>query len=92
MTAINVEFYGIPRQRAGVAQATVELAGGDIRLGDVIEALAERFPELGAACCDGRRLQDECVANLGGEHFVRDPTTPLSSATVLLILSADAGG
>ncbi|MCE9547894.1 MAG: MoaD/ThiS family protein [Planctomycetia bacterium] len=88
MTSIRVELFGIPRQRAGVAETSAE---GN-RLADVLADLAARFPGLAEACIDAGRLRPGYVANLRGERFVSDPDTPISADDCLLILSADAGG
>ena len=85
---VLVEFFGIPRARAGVAQAKADGSN----LGDVVEVLAHRFPKLGEACFDGRTLKPGYTANLRGEKFLTDPTTPVSEGDVILILSLDAGG
>jgi molybdopterin converting factor small subunit len=85
---IRVELFGIPRDRAGVAQATAQGA----QVGDVLAELAERFPRLAETCFDGQRLRPGYVANLNGDCFVTDPATPLKPGDSLLILSADAGG
>ena len=86
---MTVEFYGIPRQRAGVAHTT---AAGTT-LGEVLADLAARFPEFDADCLESSStLRPQVVANLGGNRFIRDPHTPLSEDDILLILSADSGG
>lgn len=86
--AVTVEFFGIPRQRAGVASTMVE-AGV---LEDVLKSLAEQFPRLAEACFDGGRLRSGYLANLNGARFVSDPQTGLQPGDQILILSADAGG
>ncbi len=86
--SVVVEFYGVPRQRAGVERAEI----GATSLGGAIAMLAERFPELAAACFEGNRLHAAYTVNLNGKHFVRDPSTPLADGDVLLMLSTDAGG
>ena len=50
---IQVEFFGIPRARAGIEKTT---ANGSC-LGEVLAELATRFPELAETCFDGRRLR-----------------------------------
>jgi molybdopterin converting factor small subunit len=85
---VTVEFFGIPRQRAGVAETTSRSG----RLGDVLADLERRFPGLTEDCLADGRLRPACVANLNGEAFVSDPATILSPGDALLILSADAGG
>ena len=82
-----VEFLGVPRQRAGVAELVVE-AG---TLGQLLETLSDRLPSLSDLIV-GNRLQPSFVANLNGDEFISDPGTPLRADDYVLILSADAGG
>jgi len=86
--AIHVELFGIPRERAGVGAA--EVAGRT--LGDVLTALAARFPRLAGECICDARLVDGYTANVNGQRFVVDPATPLADGDAVLLLSADAGG
>lgn len=90
--SIQVEFFGISRQRAGAASTVVELDSDPARLGDVISTLGARFPGLASICLQSGRLRAGFLANVDGERFVRDPETPLHRGESLLILSADAGG
>lgn len=85
---VTVEFFGIPRARAGLATTTAQ---GNT-LGEVLVDLAERFPELAQTCIDGNSLRAGYVANIGGDRFVTDPDTSLPDDAALLILSQDAGG
>ena len=82
-----VEFLGVPRQRAGVAELVVE-AG---TLGQLLETLSDKLPSLSDLIV-GNRLQSSFVANLNGDEFISDPGTPLRADDYVLILSADAGG
>lgn len=82
-----VEFFGLPRERAGVAELQIEAA----TLGQALEVLARRFPRLGELV-GGGRLHPSVAANLNANAFVSDPATPLQRTDRLLILSADAGG
>jgi molybdopterin converting factor small subunit len=84
---MRVELLGMPRERAGVAE--VELQADT--LGQLLLALAARFPSLGELITTDR-LPSSVVANLNGDRFVSDPRTPLEDADSVLILSADAGG
>lgn len=88
---IKVEFFGIPRQRAGVDRLTLPLAAAEISVGDVLLRLNERLPGF-SACLDGDWLRPQYSANVDGQRFVSDPATRLQSGQTLLILSADAGG
>ncbi len=86
--SVKVEFFGIPRARAGVTETT---AGGHT-IGDVLEELARRFPQLAQTCIEGRNLKTGYTLNLTGNCFLTDPEVPLSDGDVLLFLSLDAGG
>jgi molybdopterin converting factor small subunit len=91
---VRVEFFGVPRIRAGVSFVEI---GGASTLGEAYEVLANRLPTLQGECLRLQggvtwELTDHCVANLGGDRFVRDLGQPLKPDDVLLILSADAGG
>jgi molybdopterin converting factor small subunit len=82
-----VEFFGVPRERAGLAHLDVQAE----TLGQLLSALAVRIPGF-AECVIDDRLHPAFTANLNGDEFVSDPATPLSQDDCLLILSADAGG
>lgn len=84
----TVEFFGIPRLRAGVASTTAE---GNC-LGDVLAELSCRFPLLAETCIDGRTLRSGYTINLNGQRFVSDPELPLSEGDAVMLLSIDAGG
>jgi molybdopterin converting factor small subunit len=83
-----VEFFGITRQR--VEAAVVEVAGGS--LGEVLRTVRRRFPLLAELITADGHLHPSLAANVNGDVFVSDPTTPLRPDDHLLILSADAGG
>lgn len=84
---MRVELLGIPRERAGVGELELEAD----TLGQLLVALAVRFPSLGELIT-ADRLQPSVVANLNGDRFVSDPGTELKEGDSVLILSADAGG
>ena len=86
--SVQVEFFGIPRARAGVPTACSDGSS----LGEVLGDLAQRFPQLAEACIDGRQLRPGYTANLEGSTFVTDPETPLRDGDRILLLSIDAGG
>ncbi len=85
---VRVELFGIARRAAGVAATTA--AGG--RLDEVLIDLARRFPQLAQSCLGPGRLRPGYLANLNGDRFINDPTTPVAPGDCLLILPADAGG
>jgi molybdopterin converting factor small subunit len=84
---MHVEFLGVPRQRAGVAELVVEAE----TLGQLLAELSHRLPSLSELIV-GDRLHPAFVANLNGDEFISDPRTTLGSSDYVLILSADAGG
>jgi molybdopterin converting factor small subunit len=84
---MHVEFFGVPRQRAGVPRLEVKAD----TLGQLLGTLAAQIPSLGEFIA-ADRLHSSFVANLNGDRFVDDPGTPLSAQDCVLILSADAGG
>ena len=84
---MRVELLGVPRERAGVAELEMQAD----TLGQLLAALALRFPSLGELISAGR-LPPSVVASLNGDQFVSDPGTQLGQDDCILILSADAGG
>jgi molybdopterin converting factor small subunit len=84
---MHVEFLGVPRQRAGVADMVVDAR----TLGQLLETLAIRLPALSEIIA-GDRLHPSFAASLNGDEFISDPGTPLRAEDCVLILSADAGG
>ena len=84
---MHVEFFGLPRERAGIYGVEVQAE----TLGQLLEKLAAQIPPL-AEFVDANRLHPLFVANLNGDCFVSDPATPLRESDHVLILSADAGG
>jgi molybdopterin converting factor small subunit len=88
---MRVEFFGVPRDRAGTSEMEVHAD----TLGQLLETLATRIPSLDKIIGgngSGVRLHPSFVANLNGDRFVSDPRTPLGKDDCVLILSADAGG
>ena len=84
---MHVEFLGVPRQRAGVAELVVEAS----TLGQLLTTLSDRLPALSEVIL-GNRLHPAFAANLNGDEFISDPDTALKADDYVLILSADAGG
>jgi molybdopterin converting factor small subunit len=88
---VRVEFFGIARQRAGVAVLEVPMAAPTGTLGEVLGGVVDRVPSL-SDLVPGGLLHDSLQANLDGRSFVSDPATAIRDGQSLLILSADAGG
>jgi molybdopterin converting factor small subunit len=84
---MHVEFLGVSRERAGVAEADIQAE----TLGRLLGTLAARMPRL-AELITVDRLHPSLAANLNGERFISDPETPLRDEDHVLILSADVGG
>ena len=84
---MQVEFYGVSRQRAGVGSLEINAA----TLGELLTILSARVPAL-SDLIEGDRLHPALAASLNGDRFVRDPHTPLGHDDCVLLLSADAGG
>lgn len=84
---MHVEFLGIPRERAGVSEVEIEAE----TFGQLLDALAVRFPALRDLLTDGR-LHSSIAANLNTDEFVNDPRRSLNADDRLILLSSDAGG
>jgi molybdopterin converting factor small subunit len=80
---VTVEFYGLPRERAGVS----EVAVGPGSLREVLSSVTEALPRL-RPLLEGGSIQ----LSIDGERFVEDLDEPVADGTRLLVLSADAGG
>ena len=80
---VTVEFYGLPRERAGVGEVAV--GPGSVR--EVLSSVAVALPRL-RPLLDGPHV----LLSIDGERFVEDLDEPLAHGSRLLVLSADAGG
>jgi molybdopterin converting factor small subunit len=91
---ITVEFFGIPRQRAGRAKMKLSLrdCAESATLGTILEILARELPDFARDCVVDNRLKKGYIANINGQRFITDPEAPITDGETLLILSADAGG
>ena len=84
---ITIEFYGIPRQRAGRAELTVRAD----TVAEVLAAVQRECPRLAGLESAGR-LAPHYLLSLHGHQFVTDLHQRLRDGDRLLLLSADAGG
>ena len=84
---MHVEFFGVSRDRAGMAATDVDAD----TLGRLLGTLAANMPRLGELIV-GDRLHSSLAASLNGDRFISDPDTPLREDDRVLIVSADAGG
>ncbi len=85
---VTVEFYGVPRLRAGRAELAVEAA----RACDVLAAVRSACPRLHDLIAADGRLAPHYLLSIDGGEFFRDLSRALPEGTHLLLLSADAGG
>jgi molybdopterin converting factor small subunit len=85
---VRVEFFGVPRLRAGVP--SLDVTASD--LGLAFAAVCEALPEVAASCFTDGELRPEYLASLNGNTFTRDPATPLNEGDSVMLLSADVGG
>ncbi len=85
---ITVEFFGIPRQRAGRGEVSVRAR----TVGEALAAVVRQCPSLsGLRSADGT-LAKQFLLSLNGERFITDLEEVLTGGEHLLLLSADAGG
>jgi hypothetical protein len=86
--SVIVEFFGVPRLRAG--QATLAVAPGTAAA--VLAAVERACPALAGLLRPDGRLAPHYLLSLDGREFVTDLSLVLSPGTRVLLLSADAGG
>jgi molybdopterin converting factor small subunit len=85
---IQVEFFGVPRLKAGVVSTQVTADN----IAELFTVLREQLPEFADACLNGDRLAAEYLLSINGIQFTRDETITLHEGDQVLILSADVGG
>ena len=86
--AVTIEFYGVPRERAGRADLTVAAA----TVGEALAAVVRSCPRLSSLVRADGRLAPQYLLSLDGQRFLTDPGQALRPGDRLLLLSADAGG
>jgi molybdopterin converting factor small subunit len=85
---VTVEFYGVPRLRAGRGELAVAAA----TVADALAAVAVACPGLADVRRPDGRLAPHYLLSLDGTRFVTDLGEALRAGDRLLLLSADAGG
>jgi molybdopterin converting factor small subunit len=83
-----VEFYGVPRLRAGRSELVVQAE----TVRDVLGALERECPGLGRMVLENDRLSPQYLLSLDGGIFIRDLRKAVQAGDRLLLLSADGGG
>jgi hypothetical protein len=82
-----VEFFGIPRQRAG--RAELDVPAGTVA--ELLAAVERACPGLSGLTRDGR-VSPHYLLSLDGQRFVTDLRQAVQPGERILLLSADAGG
>lgn len=90
--AITVEFFGIPRVRAGLERVEIPVVRQSVRLSEILAKVAEQLPNFAESCMQGDRLSEHCIASIDGTQFVRDEDVEVEDHRTIILLSADAGG
>lgn len=90
---VVVEFFGVPRQLAGVAQTTVE-AADDSDLRALLHAVRDRFPALSASVigADASEVLAPYMLSIDGRRTAHDLGERLRAGERVLILSSLVGG
>jgi molybdopterin converting factor small subunit len=90
--AITVEFFGIPRVRAGLERVDVPVMKKTAMLSEVLASLAQRLPGFAESCMQGDRLSEHCIASIDGAQFLGAEDIEIEDHRTIILLSADAGG
>jgi molybdopterin converting factor small subunit len=85
---VTVEFFGVPRQRAG----RPELAVAARSVGELLKAVELACPGLAGLRRPDGRLSGHYLLSIDGRRFVSDIGQALQPGDRVLLLSADAGG
>ena len=85
---VTVEFFGIPRCRAGRDSISVRAR----TVGELLEAVQVSCPGLSDLRGPGGGLARHYLLSLDGRQFVDNPGQSLRPGVPVLLLSADAGG
>jgi molybdopterin converting factor small subunit len=85
---ITVEFFGVPRLRAGTGSVQLDA----VSLATALRGLGRVCPGLAGTVLAGESVHPAYCVCLNGERFLTDPATLLADGDVLLVMSADVGG
>lgn len=86
-STIIVEFFGVPRMRAGRADLRVSAR----TIAEALAVVAHECPGLSDLVQEGR-LAKPYLLSINGRRFQANLDQALSNNDQLLLLSADAGG
>ena len=85
---VTVEFFGMPRQRAGRADLVLPAA----TILQLLQSVAQACPQLNDLRQADGRLSPHYLLSINGQRFLTDLQEELRSGDQVLLLSADAGG
>ena len=85
---VTIELYGLPRLRAGAERC--ELPAGPLHA--LLTALAGALPGLVPDILRDGHLTEHALLAIDGRDLLVDPSTEISDGTVLVLISAQAGG
>ena len=88
MNQVTIELFGIPRQRAGIAEMTVTAC----TIADALQQLATSCPNLDGLFQKNGTLSPHYLLSINGARFAGQLQEMLPSHARLLLFSADAGG
>jgi len=89
---ITVEFFSIPKRRAGVNELEVQ-TDVPLLLTELLAQVAQAIPEFGECCLDqSGQLQRHYLAILDSERLRPHSGTLIPCDSRVIILSADVGG
>jgi len=88
LPVVTIEFYGIPRARAGRKDVVVSAATA----GEALAEASKECPNLAGLFQSDGRLSPHYLLSLDGQCFVTDLAHVMHSGDRLLLLSADVGG
>jgi hypothetical protein len=86
--SVTVEFFGMPRARAGRREITAPAA----TVAEVLAAIQAACPALADIVGPNGRLRPQYLLSLDGTRFLINPAEQIAAGARLLLLSADAGG
>jgi molybdopterin converting factor small subunit len=88
MQEVTVEFFGVPRQKAGRTELTVRAS----TIAEALRAIEQECPLIKGLTGDGGQLSTHYLISIDGREFTTDIGKELKTGSRLLLLSADAGG
>lgn len=85
---VTVEFFGVPRLRAG--RASLSVRAGTLR--DVLAQVSAACPNLGGLLDEQGRVASHYLVSVNGDRFVREGDEDIAPGARVLLLTADVGG